>query len=77
MGAVAAAGAEERFADWTSTIERALAPGERYTATCAGEATDFASLNRGKVRQVKGVCSPPMAMCISYRFSLFKKGQRF
>ena len=43
--------AEERFADWIAAIERALAPGERYTATCAGEQTDFARLNRGKVRQ--------------------------
>jgi len=47
--------AEERFGDWTSTIERALAPGERYTATCAGEATDFARMNRGKVRQAGSV----------------------
>ena len=51
----AAAAAEQRFADWTSTIERALAPGERYTATCAGEATDFARMNRGKVRQAGSV----------------------
>jgi predicted Zn-dependent protease len=50
-----AAAAEQRFADWTSTIERALAPGERYTATCAGEATDFARMNRGKVRQAGSV----------------------
>ena len=51
----AAAAAEQRFGDWTSTIERALAPGERYTATCAGEATDFARMNRGKVRQAGSV----------------------
>jgi predicted Zn-dependent protease len=62
MGAVAAAGAEERFADWTSTIERALAPGERYTATCAGEATDFARLNRGKVRQAGSVLQNELAV---------------
>jgi len=54
--ALGAAGtAEARFADWTATIERALAPGERYTATCAGEATDFARMNRGRVRQAGSV----------------------
>ena len=47
--------AEGRFAEWVAAIEGALAPGERYTATCAGEATDFARLNRGKVRQAGSV----------------------
>ena len=47
--------AQDRFREWVGAIERALAPGERYTATCAGEATDFARLNRGKVRQAGSV----------------------
>ena len=55
LSAGAASTAEERFGDWVAAIERALAPGERYTVTCAGEATDFARLNRGKVRQAGSV----------------------
>ncbi|HVJ74685.1 MAG TPA: metallopeptidase TldD-related protein [Casimicrobiaceae bacterium] len=47
--------AQDRFGDWVAAIESALAPGERYTATCAGESTDFARLNRGKVRQAGSV----------------------
>jgi len=47
--------AQDRFDEWVGAIERALAPGERYTATCAGESTDFARLNRGKVRQAGSV----------------------
>lgn len=49
------AAAERRFGAWIAAIERSLAPGERYTATCAGEATDFARMNRGKVRQAGSV----------------------
>ena len=54
--------AEERFADWIAAIERALAPGERYTATCAGEQTDFARLNRGKVRQAGSVAQNELSI---------------
>ena len=47
--------AEQHFHAWLAALGRALAPGERFTATCAGEATDFARLNRGKVRQAGSV----------------------
>ena len=50
-----AAEAEERFVDRVGAIVRALAPGERFTAACAGEASDFARMNRGRVRQAGSV----------------------
>ena len=54
--------AQARFGEWIEAVERALAPGERYTATCAGEATDFARLNRGKVRQAGSVEQQELAI---------------
>ncbi len=55
MAADRARVAEERFDDWVRAIRDALAPGERFVATCAGESTDFVRLNRGKVRQAGSV----------------------
>ena len=42
---------EAYFNDLASSIDRALAPGEFYTATLCGETSEFVRLNRGKVRQ--------------------------
>jgi predicted Zn-dependent protease len=53
--ALAGASARERFDRWTAAIAAGLAPGERYAANYAGEATDFVRLNRGKVRQAGSV----------------------
>ncbi|CAG1001574.1 hypothetical protein BURK1_02901 [Burkholderiales bacterium] len=57
-----AANAEERFRDAIAAIESALAPGERYTATASGEATDFARMNRGKVRQAGSVAQHTLSV---------------
>ena len=54
--------ARQRFDDWVDAIEASLAPGERYTATLAGESTDFARLNRGKVRQAGSVEQDELAI---------------
>ena len=54
--------ARQRFDDWVAAIDAALAPGERYTATVAGESTDFARLNRGKVRQAGSVEQDELAI---------------
>src|SRR5512133_570935 len=42
---------ETYFNDLASSIDRALAPGEFYTATFSAETSEFVRLNRGKVRQ--------------------------
>ncbi len=42
---------EHYFADIAATLDRLLAPGEHYTASLAGERSDFVRFNRGKVRQ--------------------------
>jgi len=43
--------AERYFGQLAAVLDAALAPGERYTASYAGETTDFVRMNRGKVRQ--------------------------
>jgi predicted Zn-dependent protease len=43
--------AEAYFEALAKVLDGALAPGERYTASYAGETTDFVRMNRGKVRQ--------------------------
>jgi predicted Zn-dependent protease len=43
--------AESYFNDLVRVIDAALAAGERYTASYAGETTNFVRMNRGKVRQ--------------------------
>jgi predicted Zn-dependent protease len=43
--------AEAHFEQLTATLDRAVAAGERYAASFAGETTDFVRMNRGKVRQ--------------------------
>ncbi len=42
---------EQQFEAIAAALDRALRPGERYTATFNAEDTDFVRLNRGKVRQ--------------------------
>ena len=42
---------EAYFNDLASSLDRALAPGEFYTAAFCGETSEFVRLNRGKVRQ--------------------------
>jgi len=54
--------AEQRFAAWVDAIRAALKPGERFVANLAGEATDFARLNRGKVRQAGSVDQDDLAI---------------
>ena len=54
--------AERRFDGWVDAIRGALAPGERFIATCAGESTDFVRLNRGKVRQAGSVMQQELSI---------------
>ena len=54
--------AEQRFDAWVDAIRAALKPGERFVANLAGEATDFARLNRGKVRQAGSVEQDDLAI---------------
>jgi len=42
---------EDYFNALTDTLDRAIAPGERYTAWFAAEESDFVRMNRGRVRQ--------------------------
>lgn len=42
---------EEYFAELTGVFDRAIGPGERYTAWFAAETSDFVRMNRGRVRQ--------------------------
>ena len=56
------AAARERFDAWVDAIRAALVPGERFVANLAGEATDFARLNRGKVRQAGSVEQDELAI---------------
>ena len=58
----ASANAEQRFDAWVDAIRASLAPGERFVANLAGEATDFARLNRGKVRQAGSVEQDDLAI---------------
>jgi len=57
-----AALAEARFDGWVAAIRDSLALGERFVATCAGESTDFARLNRGKVRQAGSVSQQELSI---------------
>jgi predicted Zn-dependent protease len=58
----ASASAEQRFDTWVDAIRATLAPGERFVANLAGESTDFARLNRGKVRQAGSVEQDDLAI---------------
>jgi predicted Zn-dependent protease len=42
---------EDYFLSLTSVLDRAIEPGERYTAWFAAEQSDFVRMNRGRVRQ--------------------------
>ena len=54
--------AERRFDDWVEAIRDSLALGERFVASCEGESTDFARLNRGKVRQAGSVVQQELSI---------------
>ena len=58
----ASVAAEQRFGAWVDALRAALAPGERFVANLAGESTDFARLNRGKVRQAGSVEQDELAI---------------
>jgi hypothetical protein len=59
---LASIAAEQRFGAWVDALRAALAPGERFVANLAGESTDFARLNRGKVRQAGSVEQDELAI---------------
>jgi predicted Zn-dependent protease len=53
---------ESYFRDLAQVMDKALAAGERYTATFSGEDTDFVRLNHGKVRQPGNVSQRYLAV---------------